>query len=64
MNYCLITTDSKEEAYDIFLKRINERKWPLYERTSHIKEFMERDNLVLYSKEWKKFKIFSRKCKC
>ena len=48
MNYCLITTDSKEEAYDIFLKRINERKWPLYERTSHINEFMERDNLVFY----------------
>ena len=48
MNYCLITTDSKEEAYDIFLKRINERKWPLYERTSHIKEFMEKDNLVFY----------------
>lgn len=48
MNYCLITTDSKEQAYDIFLKRINERKWPLYERTSHINEFMKRDNLVFY----------------
>ena len=48
MNYCLITTDSKEEAYDIFLKRINERKLPLYERTRHINDFMERDSLVFY----------------
>lgn len=46
--YCLITSDSKESAFEIFKKRISERKWPIYFRTKYGKEIKIGDELVFY----------------
>jgi predicted RNA-binding protein len=46
--YCLITSDSKGSAFEIFKKRINEKKWPIYFRTSNGKKINSGDELVFY----------------
>ena len=46
--YCLITSDSKGSAFEIFKKRIDEKKWPIYFRTSNGKKISFGDELVFY----------------
>jgi predicted RNA-binding protein len=46
--YFLITSDSKDNAFEIFQKRINEKKWPIYFRTSYGKKINSGDELVFY----------------
>lgn len=47
--YCLITSDSKHEnAFKIFKKRIEEKKYPLYLKTPHLNEIKEKDQVVFY----------------
>lgn len=47
--YCLITSDARYEiAYEIFEKRIEEKKYPLYLRTPHLNEIKEKDEVVFY----------------
>ena len=47
--YCLVTSDSlKESAIDIFNKRIEEKKYPLYPRTPNLNEIKDDDEVVFY----------------
>jgi predicted RNA-binding protein len=47
--YCLITSDARYEiAYEIFGKRIKEKKYPLYLRTPHLNEIKEKDEVIFY----------------
>jgi predicted RNA-binding protein len=47
--YCLTTSDARYEiAYEIFGKRIKEKKYPLYSRTPHLNEIKENDEVVFY----------------
>jgi predicted RNA-binding protein len=47
--YCLVTSDARYEiAYEIFGKRIKEKKYPLYLRTPHLNEIKEKDEVVFY----------------
>jgi hypothetical protein len=47
--YCLITSDARYEiAYEIFRKRIEEKKYPLYLRTPHLNEIRKKDEVVFY----------------
>jgi predicted RNA-binding protein len=47
--YCLVTSDSlKESAIDIFNKRIEEKKYPLYPRTPNLNEIKEEDEVIFY----------------
>jgi hypothetical protein len=47
--YCLTTSDSKFEfAFEIFKKRIQEKKYPLYLSTPHLNEIKEKDEVVFY----------------
>lgn len=47
--YCLTTSDSEFEiAFEIFRKRIKEKKHPLYLNTPHLKEIKEKDEVVFY----------------
>jgi len=47
--YILITSDSSDlEALAIFKKRIAEKKWPLYEKTTHLKKIATQDEIVFY----------------
>jgi len=47
--YCLVTSDSlKESAIDIFNKRIEEKKYPLYPRTPNLNEIKDDDEVIFY----------------
>jgi len=47
--YILITSDSSDlEALAIFKKRIAEKKWPLYEKTTYLKKIATQDEIVFY----------------
>ena len=47
--YCLVTSDSlKESAIDIFNKRIEEKKYPLYPRTPNLNEIKDDDEVMFY----------------
>ena len=47
--YCLTTSDSrKENAFDIFKKRIEEKKFPLYFKTPYLDQINEKDHVVFY----------------
>lgn len=47
--YCLVTSDSlKESAIDIFNKRIEEKKYPLYLRTPNLNEIKDDDEVIFY----------------
>lgn len=47
--YCFTTSDAKcEIAYEIFGKRIKEKKYPLYFKTPHLSEIKEKDEVVFY----------------
>ena len=47
--YCLTTSDSKFEfAFEIFNKRIKEKKHPLYFSTPYLNEIKEKDEVVFY----------------
>lgn len=47
--YCLTTSDSrKENAFDIFKKRIEEKKFPLYFKTPYLDVIKEKDQVVFY----------------
>jgi hypothetical protein len=47
--YILITSDSNDlEALAIFKKRIAEKKWPLYEKTTYLKKIATQDEIVFY----------------
>jgi len=47
--YCLVTSDSnKEFGIDIFNKRIQEKKYPLYLRTPFLNEIKINDKVLFY----------------
>lgn len=47
--YCLVTSDTnKEFGIDIFYKRIEEKKYPLYLRTSFLNEIKKNDKVLFY----------------
>lgn len=47
--YILVTSDSNTEfAIDIFNKRIEEKKYPLYPRTPKLNEIKEGDKVIFY----------------
>lgn len=47
--YCLTTSDLRqEEAFNIFKKRIEEKKFPLYFRTPYLNKIKEKDEIIFY----------------
>ena len=46
--YCFITSDNNESAYDIFLKRIKEKKWVTYLKTLKYSSLKENDEIIFY----------------
>jgi len=47
--YVLGTSDSQtESAIDILAKRLSEKRYPLYNKTPHLKEVKEKDEVIFY----------------
>ena len=46
--YCLTTSDAKFNAYNIFKRRIDEKKWPMYWQTKFQSVIKKGDNLLFY----------------
>ena len=47
--YILGTSDAyTESAIDILTKRLGEKKYPLYNKTPHLKEVKEKDEVIFY----------------
>lgn len=46
--YCFITSDNQESAYNIFLKRIKEKKWVTYLKTLKYSSLKENDEIIFY----------------
>jgi predicted RNA-binding protein len=46
--YCFITSDNQGVAYNIFLKRIKEKKWVTYLKTLNYSSLKENDQIIFY----------------
>jgi predicted RNA-binding protein len=46
--YLFITSDGKASALDICLKRLEEKKWPIYERTKFRDKLSVNDKIIFY----------------
>jgi hypothetical protein len=47
-HFCLVTSDSKDPAYEIFEDRIKENLWPLYNKTPFLSEINKDDYVTFY----------------
>ena len=48
-NYLIfITSDGKKSGFDIFNERVQENKWPIYNKTPQLKNVKEGKNVVFY----------------
>lgn len=48
MNFCFICSDGiTDSAWNIFLDRINQKKWPIYDKTRN-KELIKKDHKIIF----------------
>ena len=54
--YCLTTSDANSDAYTIFKRRIDEKKWPMYWQTKFQSKIKANDRLIFYIAGVNKFR--------
>ena len=54
--YCLTTSDANSDAYTIFKRRIDEKKWPMYWSTKYQNTIKDGDKLIFYIAGVNKFR--------
>ena len=54
--YCLTTSDANSDAYSIFKRRIEEKKWPMYWQTKFQSVIKPDDKLIFYIAGVNKFR--------
>ena len=54
--YCLTTSDANSDAYTIFKRRIDEKKWPMYWSTKYQSTIKDGDKLIFYIAGVNKFR--------
>ena len=54
--YCLTTSDANSDAYSIFKRRIEEKKWPMYWQTKFQSVIKPGDKLIFYIAGVNKFR--------
>ena len=54
--YCLTTSDANSDAYTIFKRRIDEKKWPMYWQTKFQSKLKANDRLIFYIAGANKFR--------
>jgi predicted RNA-binding protein len=49
MNFCFICSDSSiDVAWNVFLERINQKKWPIYDKTRNKELIKKNDRIIFY----------------
>lgn len=68
MNFCFICSDgATDSAWNIFLDRISQKKWPIYDKTRN-KELIKKDHKIIFyiagKNEFSKNFVGSAKVEC